>query len=398
MNTVALAGTFDTKGKEFLYVKKLLEALGMRTLTIHTGVFESEFEPDVTNESVAKAAGYDLRAIVEKRDRSLATKVMADGMEKLIPELYREGKFDGILSFGGSGGTALVTAAMRALPLGVPKIMVSTMASGNVSAYVGTSDLIMMPSIVDIAGINKISEMVFTNAAMAMYGMLHGKEMLPAEEEAEKPLVAANMFGVTTPCVTRAKDKLEKNGYEVVVFHATGTGGKTMEKLIRNGFFKGVLDLTTTEWCDEIVGGILAAADCGIPQVVSTGAMDMVNFGQPDTIPEKFRGRNFYRHNPDVTLMRTNAEENKELGNRLAEKLNRASGKTVLCIPLKGVSEIDAEGKAFYGPCEDQILFKTLEEKVDSSVVEIKKLNYNINDPQFADYAVDRLMEMMQTS
>lgn len=179
MNTVALAGTFDTKGKEFLYVKKLLEALGMRTLTIHTGVFESEFEPDVTNESVAKAAGYDLRAIVEKRDRSLATKVLADGMEKLIPELYREGKFDGILSFGGSGGTALVTAAMRALPLGVPKIMVSTMASGNVSAYVGTSDIIMMPSIVDIAGINKISEMVFTNAAMAMYGMLHGKEMLP---------------------------------------------------------------------------------------------------------------------------------------------------------------------------------------------------------------------------
>ena len=242
MNTVALAGTFDTKGKEFLYVKKLLEALGMRTLTIHTGVFESEFEPDVTNESVAKAAGYDLRAIVEKRDRSLATKVMADGMEKLIPELYREGKFDGILSFGGSGGTALVTAAMRALPLGVPKIMVSTMASGNVSAYVGTSDLIMMPSIVDIAGINKISEMVFTNAAMAMYGMLHGKEMLPAEEEAEKPLVAATMFGVTTPCVTRAKDKLEKNGYEVVVFHATGTGGKTMEKLIRNGSYAGL-------WC-----------------------------------------------------------------------------------------------------------------------------------------------------
>ena len=406
MNTVALAGTFDTKGKEFLYVKKLLEALGMRTLTIHTGVFESEFEPDVTNESVAKAAGYDLRTIVEKRDRSLATKVLADGMEKLIPELYREGKFDGILSFGGSGGTALVTAAMRALPLGVPKIMVSTMASGNVSAYVGTSDIIMMPSIVDIAGINKISEMVFANAAMAMYGMLHGKEMLPEEEEEEKPLVAATMFGVTTRCVTRAKDKLEKNGYEVVVFHATGTGGKTMEQLIRNGFFKGVLDLTTTEWCDEIVGGILAAgehrseaaADCGIPQVVSTGAMDMVNFGQPDTSPEKFRGRNFYRHNPDVTLMRTNADENKKLGNKLAEKLNRASGKTVLCIPLKGVSEIDAEGKAFYGPCEDKILFETLEQKVDSSVVEIEKLNCNINDPQFADYAADRLMEMMQTS
>lgn len=259
MKTIAIAGTFDTKGKEFLYVKQLVEELGLKTLMIHTGVFKPAFSVDITNVEVASSAGYDIEEIVKRKDRALATEALSKGMEKLIPELYTKGKFDGILSFGGSGGTSLVTPAMRALPIGVPKIMVSTMASGNVAQYVGTSDIVMMPSIVDVAGLNKISKTIFRNAVLAISGMVGMKENLKSDEEKPKPLVAATMFGVTTPCVDQAKEYLENHGYEVLVFHATGTGGKTMESLIEAGFFEGVLDMTTTEWCDEIVGGVLAA-------------------------------------------------------------------------------------------------------------------------------------------
>ena len=262
MKTIAIAGTFDSKGEEFLYVKKLVEKLGLQTYMIHTGVFEPAFEPDVSNREVAEAAGYDIDKIVEKKDRALATEALSNGMKVLVPQLYKEGKFDGILSFGGSGGTSLVTPAMQKLPIGVPKLMVSTMASGDVERYVGTSDILMMPSIVDVAGINKISKIIFKNAVLTIAGMVAGQEKLAEEETIEeKPLIAASMFGVTTPCVEQAKAVLEQAGYEVLVFHATGTGGKTMESLIESGFFTGVLDLTTTEWCDEVVGGILAAGE-----------------------------------------------------------------------------------------------------------------------------------------
>lgn len=326
MKTIAIAGTFDTKGKEYLYVKGLVEELGLHALTIHIGVFEPEFTPDVSNAEVAAAAGYDIRAIVERKDRAMATEALSKGMETLVLQLYGEGRFDGILSFGGSGGTSMVTPAMRALPIGVPKLMVSTMASGNVEQYVGTSDIVMMPSIVDVAGLNSISKVIFRNAVLAVCGMVRLKEELKPEIGDHKPLVAATMFGVTTPCVGFAKECLETHGYEVLVFHATGTGGRTMEALTDAGFFKGVLDLTTTEWCDEVVGGVLAAGQtrceaasrCGIPQVVSVGAMDMVNFGPFDTVPQKFAGRNLYKHNPTVTLMRTTADENREVGEKLA--------------------------------------------------------------------------------
>ena len=259
MKTIAVAGTFDTKGKEFLYVKELIEELGLKTYMINTGVFNSEIEVDVSNKEIAKEAGYDIDDIVSRRDRAMATEALSKGMELLIPRLYAEGKFDGIISFGGSGGTSLVTPAMRALPIGVPKMMVSTMASGNVSQYVGTSDIIMMPSIVDVAGLNKISKTIFKNAVLAIAGMVGMADKIKEVEEDGKPLIAATMFGVTTPCVDFAKEFLEERGYEVLVFHATGTGGKTMESLIDAGFFKGVLDITTTEWCDEIVGGVLGA-------------------------------------------------------------------------------------------------------------------------------------------
>lgn len=401
MKTIAVAGTFDTKGKEFLYVKELIEELGLKTYMINTGVFDSEIEVDVSNKEIAKEAGYDIEDIVSRRDRAMATEALSKGMELLIPRLYGEGKFDGIISFGGSGGTSLVTPAMRALPIGVPKMMVSTMASGNVSQYVGTSDIIMMPSIVDVAGLNKISKTIFKNAVLAIAGMV---DKIKKVEEDEKPLIAATMFGVTTPCVDFAKEYLEEHGYEVLVFHATGTGGKTMESLIDAGFFKGVLDITTTEWCDEIVGGVLgagpnrleAAGRNHVPQVVSVGALDMVNFGPIDTIPEKFKDRNLYKHNPTVTLMRTTVEENIKSGQKIAEKLNASSGKTVLILPLRGVSMIDAPGQPFYGSKEDEALFDTLKNNIDTGKVNIVEMDNNINDKAFAQRAAEELIRMLE--
>lgn len=403
MRTIAIAGTFDSNGAEYQYIKGLVEELGLRAYTIHTGVFEPMFEPDVSNGEVAAAAGYNLEEIAAKKDRSLAMEALAKGMETIVPKLYADGKFDGILSLGGSGGTSLATAAMRALPIGVPKLMVSTMASGDVERYVGTSDIIMMPSIVDVAGLNKISKMIFKNAVLAMAGMVSCGDKLKNDTTEQKPLIAATMFGVTTPCIEQAKVYLEEKGYEVMVFHATGTGGKTMEALIDAGFFAGVLDLTTTEYCDEVVGGILAAGPdrCGaairqkVPQVVSVGACDMVNFGEMDSVPEQFRGRNLYKHNPAVTLMRTTVEENVEIAHRLAEKWNGARRKMVLLLPKKGVSMIDAEGQPFDGPEERKTLFDTLKKEIHNDNVEIVEMDNNINDENFALTAAKTLLELM---
>ena len=406
MKTVALAGTFDTKRDELLYVKNLLEKLELSVFTIHTGVFEAGISVDVANTEIAEAAGEDMKALAEKRDRAKATAVLASGLAKILPRLYAEQRFDGVLSFGGSGGTSLVTPAMRALPIGVPKVMVSTMASGNVAQYVGSSDIIMMPSIVDVAGLNEISRTIFRNAVLMTAGLLRLKDELLVEEGARKPLVAATMFGVTTPCVNFAREALERHGYEVLVFHATGTGGKTMERLIASGYFKGVLDLTTTEWCDELVGGVLAAGPHrseaavlgGVPQVVSVGAVDMVNFGAPETVSAAFAGRTFYQHNPTVTLMRTSVEENVAVAAKLAEKLNMAehAGRSILLLPTQGVSMLDAEGQAFYGPEADAALFRTLREKIDPSKTEIVAMDCHINDREFAEAAAERLVQMME--
>lgn len=400
MKTVAIAGTFDTKGNEYLYIKETFENMGFKTLTIHTGVFEPKFIPDVSNAEVAKAAGVNIDEIIEKKDRAYATEILSKAMEKLVPELFEQGKFDGIISFGGSGGTSLATPAMRALPIGVPKIMVSTVASGNTMQYIGTSDLIMMPSVVDVSGLNSISLKIFNNAIFAMAGMLSFEA---SKEVEKKPLIGASMFGVTTPCVDAAREYMEKRGYEVLVFHATGVGGQSMESLIEAGFIEGVLDLTTTEWADEIAGGVLsagpkrleAAAKNNIPQVVSLGAMDMCNFGAYDSVPEKYKERNLYKHNPTVTLMRTTVEENKKIGEKIAEKLNLSNGKTSLFIPLKGVSVIDVEGQAFYGPEEDKMLFDTVKGLVDKSKVDIVEMDTDINDRAFAEAAAQKLIELM---
>lgn len=401
MKTVAIIGTFDSKGKEFLYLKDAFEKMGLQTLTIHAGAFDPYFKPDVSNAEVTAEAGEDIQSIVKKKDRGLATAALSKGMEVILPKLYKQGKFDGVISLGGSGGTSIATPAMQKIPIGVPKIMVSTVAAGNSKQYVGTSDIIMMPSIVDVAGLNSISMTIFDNAISAMAGML---KMKPEHDVEKKPLIAASMFGVTTPCVDYARAYLEKEGYEVLTFHATGVGGKTMEALIDAGYFEGVLDITTTEWCDELVGGVLAAGPNrleaagrkGVPQVVSVGALDMVNYGAYDTVPKEYTNRNLYKHNPSVTLMRTSVDENQRIGGKIVEKLNAAKGQTALFIPLKGVSMIDAEGQPFYGKEEDEMLFQVLKNGVDQDVVEIIELSNHINDQEFAEAMAQKLLDMMK--
>lgn len=400
LKTIALAGTFDTKGTENLYIKQLIENLGMNVFTIHTGVFESAFPPDVSNQEIAKAAGSTIEELAAKKDRAYATKVLAEGMKKLLPILYQEGKFDGILAFGGSGGTSLITPGMQQLPIGVPKVMVSTLASGDTSPYVGTSDIMMLPSIVDVSGLNSISTKIFANAVSAIVGMLQFPQPVFKEE---KPLIGATMFGVTTPAVTTAREYLERKGYEVLVFHATGIGGRTMESLIDAGYIKGVLDLTTTEWADEIVGGVLSAGKHRlevasrnhIPQVVSVGALDMVNFGPVDTVPDKFKERNLYQHNPTVTLMRTTPEENRLIGEQIAKKLNMATDQTIVVLPLKGISAIDEQGQPFYDPKTDQVLFDTLKNNISNPKVKIIEKDEAINDPEFAEFAAQTLIDLM---
>lgn len=395
--TILLIGTFDTKENEYAYVRDLIEQRGHRVLLMNAGVFgePSSLVPDVEAAQVAEAGGGDLEALRARGDRNEALVVMTRGCVALARELFAQGRFDGVLGLGGSGGTALATAVMRELPVGVPKVMVSTVASGDVGPYVGASDIAMLHSIVDIAGLNRISRRVLGNAVGAVCGM--AEQTLP--EAADRPLVAATMFGVTTPCVTRVRERLEAAGYEVLVFHATGNGGRTMETLIASGLIVGVADVTTTEWADELAGGMLgagphrleAAGQRGVPQVVSCGALDMVNFRTPETVPTRFQNRRFHVHNANVTLMRTTPQECAELGRILAEKLNAASGPTTLLLPLLGVSAMDQEGAPFYDPDADQALFEALRRDVRPPV-ELVELNLHLNDSAFADAFADHLL------
>lgn len=400
--TVLLIGTLDTKEAELVYVRGLIEARGHNVVLMDAGILrDPETAPEVSAREVAEAGGSTLEALRERGDRGSAIDVMIAGVRKLARELFEAGRVQGVLALGGGGGTSIATAAMRELPVGVPKLMVSTLASGNTRPYVGETDITMMYSVVDIAGLNRLSRRILANAAGALCGML--EQEVPAAED--RPIVAATMFGVTTPCVDRVRARLEEAGYEPLVFHATGTGGRAMEKLIDAGFVVGVADMTTTEWCDEVVGGVLsagpdrlgAAARAGIPQVVSCGALDMVNFGPRDTVPEQFGHRTLYQHNPMVTLMRTTPAECAAIGRRIAEKLNAARGPTVLMLPLRGVSALDREGGAFHDPEADAALFAALREHVRPPV-EIVEVDAHINDPQFADAAVDRLLELLGRS
>jgi uncharacterized protein (UPF0261 family) len=399
MKKIAIVGALDTKGLEFEFLKREIELRGPSTLLIDTGVLgEPYMEPDISRGQVAQAGGKSIEELVAKRDRGEAMGVMTRGVAEIVRQLYAEGEINGIISMGGGGGTVIGTSAMRALPVGFPKLMVSTLASGDTSPYVDTTDITMMPSVVDVAGVNRISRRIYTNAAGAICGMVTG-ELSPADD---KPLVAASMFGNTTPAVDHARQIIESKGYEVLVFHATGTGGRTMEALIADKYIAGLLDITTTEWADEICGGVLsagpnrleAAARMGIPQVVVPGCIDMCNFWARDTVPEKYKERIFYEWNPNVTLMRTTPEENQQMGEIFAEKLNATSGPVAVLIPLKGFSQIDLKGEIFYWPEANQAFIIALKKNLRSDIP-VTEMDFDINAPEFSGKVAETLLEML---
>jgi uncharacterized protein (UPF0261 family) len=378
-----------------VWLRERVRELGCDAVLVDAGVGASDVEADVSAEDVARAGGASLSALRDAGDRGPAVTAMGEGAAVVLAGLER---VDAVLAVGGSGGSSIAARAVRDLPIGLPKIIVSTMASGDVSPYVGAKDVTLMYSVVDIAGINRVSRLILGNAAGAAVGMAKAYEESRAEAVDERPLVGASMFGVTTPAVDAARERLDELGYEVLVFHATGAGGRALEGLVASGLLAGVLDLTTTELADDLVGGVLsagperltAAGRAGVPQVVAPGALDMVNFGPLETVPERFEGRNLYVHNPTVTLMRTTREEMAELGSRVAEKLGAATGPTVLFLPLGGVSALDAPGMPFHDAEADEACFAAMD-----GAVETERLDMNINDPAFGRAMADRLHQMI---
>ncbi|HUF63769.1 MAG TPA: Tm-1-like ATP-binding domain-containing protein [Verrucomicrobiales bacterium] len=402
MAAVALPGTLDTKGAEYAFVAQCLRDRGHRVLLIDTGTLNPPaILPDFSRREVAQAAGIDLDAVLEKGDRGEAVAAMTRAAPVFLSQLHREGRLDAVLALGGSGGTAIATAAMRALPHGLPKVMVSTMASGNVGPYVDISDIVMVPSIVDIAGLNTISRSVLARAAGALCGML---ETAPASS-GSRPLVLTSMFGNTTDCVAEACRLLEEQGFEAVTFHAVGSGGRALDALAVSMSAAGILDITTTELADELAGGVLTAgpdrlgppARAGIPAVVVPGCLDMVNFHAPETVPQRYAGRTFYRHNPQVTLMRTNAAECSQLGSILANKVNAWTGPVAVLLPLQAISVISAPGQPFHDPEADAALFDNLRAQLRPDIP-VFSLDLKINDPAFARACVDTLLSQLPNS
>jgi uncharacterized protein (UPF0261 family) len=406
---VVIVGTLDTKGDEVAFVRDVLRAEGLQTLVIDAGsglAWENRepfFIPEYCAEAVFNAAGTSTSEVRLRRDRGEAVAAAARGVVVLVNELKAKGWVDGILGLGGSAGTVIATAAMRELPFGLPKVMVSTLASGQTRPFVGGSDIMMLYPVADLAGLNRLTRSALTNAAMALAGMVKARKEVPAEVQ-ERPLIAATMFGVTTPCVDFARRQLERSGLEVVVFHATGVGGQSMEGLVRDGRVSGLLDLTTTELADELVGGILsagpgrleAAVRSRTPQVVSVGALDMVNFGPMETVPDRFAGRQFHVHNASVTLMRTTPEENATLGTWIARVLADSTSPAVVMIPLRGVSALDAPGGPFHDPDADRALFDTLTSGLEGhAAVRVESRDEHINDPSFAGAAARNLLDLL---
>lgn len=401
--TIVIIGTFDTKGEEYAFLREQILAQGHRVTSINTGVMGSTdlFPVDISAEEVAAAGEGDLAVLRQKKDRGEAMKVMSAGAAARVAVLYRLQSFHGIVGMGGTGGSSVVTAAMRALPLGVPKVCVSTAASGDTSAYVGSKDITMIASVVDVAGLNRISRLIFTQAAGAISGMASAS--VP-EAVVDRPIIAASMFGNTTEAVNAARIALTDKGYEVFVFHATGTGGKTMESLVREGLVDAVLDITTTEWADTICGGVFdagperlsAAGEMGIPHLVVPGCVDMANFGGMGTVPQKYKdaGRLFYEWNPAVTLMRTNVEENRQMGEIFAQKANAAKGPVAFLIPLRGVSILDGDGELFEDRAADRAMFDAIKAKLRSDIP-VVEMDVNINDPAFSTKAVEMMLEMI---
>lgn len=397
---IAVIGALDTKGDDFAFIKNEIEKRGHRALLINTGVLgEPLIEPDIPASEVALAGGKSLEELREIKDKSLAMKVMQKGIAVVMDRLFKQKKIDGGFSMGGSNGTIIGTSGLRALPLGVPKVMVSTVASGDTQPYVGVSDLVMIPSILDVSGVNRVSAQVYANAVGTIIGMVETE--VPQIDM--KPLITASMFGNTTRLVNQCKDLLTPHNYEVLIFHAVGTGGKMMDSLIEQGYITGVLDLTPTELADEFIGGVLtagpdrmeAATKWYVPQVIAPGCLDMVNFWGIDTVPEKFKDRKLYEWNENVTLMRTTPEENEMLGKILAEKLNKSIGPVAVFLPLKGVSELDSLGNPFWWPEANDALFSTIKSNLRDDIP-VHELNCNINDREFAEAVTNQLLTFLK--
>lgn len=404
MPHVVLVGTLDTKGAELRYLRERIVDAGCQVILVDASIMAASPDADISCDDVARAAGEEREALIAARDRGHAVTAMARGTAEVVRRLHDTGRLDAILGIGGSGGTALVSAAMRALPVGVPKLLVSTMASGDTRPYVETTDLTMMYSVVDLAGINRLSERILANAAAAACGMARAAAGF-ASALPPRTIVGATMFGVTTPCVATARQWLEGHGCEVLVFHATGSGGRAMERLISSGFIGGVLDVTTTELVDEVVGGVLsagpdrleAAGACALPQVVSVGATDMCNFGPLESVPPAFRGRNLVVHNAAVTLMRTTPDECRAVGRVMATKLNRAIGPVAVFLPLAGVSALSVPGGPFHDPDADGALVDALRAGLRADI-EVVELATDINDPGVARAMATRLLEMLDAA
>ena len=402
--TVLVIGAFDSKGPDYAFLRGQILARGCSALTLNTGVLGGTdlFPVDVEADEVARAGGGDLEALRRDGDRGAAMAVMARGAAAVAERLHAEGRFDGIVGMGGSGGSSVVTAAMRALPVGVPKVCVSTVASGDTSAYVGTKDVTLIPSIVDVAGLNRVSRQIYDRAAGAVCGMV---ERQPPVAGDDRPLIGASMFGNTTQCVDACAAALDAAGYEVLVFHATGTGGRTLESLADEGLLDAVLDITTTEWADTVCGGVFDAGPerldapgrAGLPHLIAPGCVDMANFGGIETVPQKYRdaGRLFYEWNPSVTLMRTDAEENRRMARAFAQKANAARGPVAFLLPLRGVSILDGDGERFCDREADAAFFDTLKAELDDGVP-VEEIDCNINDGAFSERAVGLLLELVE--
>ncbi|WP_247237111.1 Tm-1-like ATP-binding domain-containing protein [Telluribacter sp. SYSU D00476] len=402
--SIVVLGCFDTKGEVFAWLRECLLGQGERVLTINTGVLGTTdcFPVDIEAEAVAEAAAVTLTDLQTRRDRGQAVDCMGRGAAQVLSRLVEEGKVKAVIGMGGGGGTYIALAAMQAVPLGIPKLCLSTVAAKDLSRQVGDKDITLMPSVVDVAGLNSIIRPLIAQAAAAIRAMA-GVARTTKGTTTTAGSIAISMFGNTTACVDACTELLTRQGYEVLAFHATGVGGKTMEALIREGCFDAVLDITTTELADDLCGGICsagpdrltAAARMGIPQVVVPGCLDMVNFAHPDTVPEPYRHRELYRWAPDVTLMRTNAEENRQLGEQLAQKLNRSAAPVAVLLPLKGISQIDAEGGVFYHPEWNRVLFDVIQAHA-AERIEVREVDAHINDRAFAEVLVQILLDLMQ--
>jgi len=398
--TLVMVGALDTKGREIDYVRERVSRHGVGTLVIDFGIMgEPQFKPDIRRQDVMAAADADLRRLSSGEHKDEAMAAAARGLEIVVRRLYDEGRLHGIFGMGGSAATSIATAAMRCLPVGVPKLILSTMGGTDMSAFVGTRDITVMPSVVDVSGLNRVSRRIYANAAAAIAGMVAEE---PPEVDVDRPLIVASMFGNTTRAVDHARSILEHNGFEVLVFHANGAGGRTMEGLIADHVVTASLDMTTTELADEVCGAMLsagpdrcmAASRASIPAVLVPGCVDMANFLGPETVPERYRGRNLYHWNINVTVMRTNAEENRRIGEMLAAAANAATAPVTVLLPLRGVSMLDAEGLQFWDPEADEACFETLRAKVKPGIAVIEA-DYNINDPQFAELAALTLLKML---